>query len=280
MSLVKIAANAFTKRFASGALSSEGLKTIQNAGMVRSGERILSGFNQGTENMLKAKGVKVNTTGFGNKLTAFAGGGYAASPGNVYHLGDSKLKYFTPFHSMFTPTKNKAAHAIGFRHEAHEISEIGKGNRADIHLPLTNKARKSYIKALDSLEKRKGFFGKLLNMDNGISKFFKKNMQENIPQLLNQDIGKVVGAHNNLAVLGKESNDVRTLKSLYKIDTSGMEGPRHSITHEPKLLERLTGKVYGKDAYSKADLKKLRTAKHDFKIKSDGFTMSSGYISR
>ena len=290
MTLIKLAANAFTKRFTTGALSPEALGRIRSAGMIRNGEKIVEGFNKGTEGYLKKKNVDVKTTGLMNKAIALTGGGYAATGSpeykmSVLHINDSKLKYLSPMHSIFTPTKNKTAHALAFKHEAHEVSEVGKGNFAKIYSPLTDKERKSSSDLLSSIQNNTGIGGRLLNYNHDLVKHVKGQYEKLLPQIIQNDVGKAVGAHHNLAVLGKESNDVRTLKGLYGVDTSRIENLRHNKTQEPKLLQRITGKRYGVDPFTKEDLNKLRTAKHDFSLNTpefggSGVIPTSGFLAR
>ena len=88
---------------------------------------------------------------------------------------------------------------------------------------------------------------------------------EAVNEIQRLNIGGQVGNHNNLAVLGKESNDIKRL-GLYGAPTSNIENLRRTHTHEPELMKRITGKEYGKEVFTHRDLKKLRNAPHDFDV--------------
>lgn len=70
--------------------------------------------------------------------------------------------------------------------------------------------------------------------------------------------GNKTGQHSSLAVLGRESNDVRKLP-LNEVKTSRIL--MRTSTGEAKLLKDITGKRYGIDEFTPEDLEKLDTAK-------------------
>lgn len=259
MSLIKLAENAFTKRFLNGKLSGEALSKIKNAGMVRSKDIMLDGLHRGTQNIVSQKGGEIHGSGFINKVIAFSRGGYAQTGGNIKHIGDSFFKFLTPLHSVFTPNQNKANHALAMRHEADEVREAGKGTIARVFNKITPKERKVSHEFLKNLENNKGWRAKLVN------RFAQEDMSETLREVLKNNIGKQVGAHNNLAVIGRESNNVLKLK-MHGVEFDKMHKLRGSRgSNEISLINRISGKKYGQDFLTKRDLKKIRNAKPDFK---------------
>lgn len=259
MSLIKLAGNAFTKRFLNGKLSGEALSKIKNAGMVRSKDTMLDGLHYGTQNIVRQKGGEIHGSGFMNKVIAYSHGGYAQMNSNVKHIGDSPFKFLTPLHSVFTPNQNRANHALAMRHEADEVREAGKGTVARVFNKITPKERKASHKFLKNLESNKGWRAKLVSLSGQ-----KEDISKGIHEVLKSNIGKQVGVHSNLAVLGRESNNVLKLK-MHGVEFDKMHKLRGSSgSNETSLINRISGKKYGQDFLTKKDLKKMRNAKPDF----------------
>ena len=92
--------------------------------------------------------------------------------------------------------------------------------------------------------------------------------------------GKPIGQHNNLSVIGEESNNVHILKNLYGAKES-LSKLRHK-TQEDTLFKRVTGKDYGKEHLNKKELLKMKNAPYDFKYTTDQYfgpiKLTGGYI--
>jgi hypothetical protein len=272
MSIIKLA-NAITRAFQSGRLSNEGAAKLRSLGALRSPARILSGIAKGTENIAAKKGAKIIApTGMSDKLTAASGGGYIAKNEGwitnkpvIHHTHESRLRYLSPLHS-FNKMKDNKYHTMALRHEGYELLEQGRGNSAQIYSPLT-KTKKITISGVNKALN-------YINPKGDVGKMVKDIAQEKIKGAMQHGVGDVVGGHFNLAVLGRESNDINLLNNLYGIKGNKFNQMR-KMTGEDKLIKRITGKNYGEEYINKGNLRKLRNAKYDFRVGDEG-----GYLAR
>lgn len=236
MSIVKLATNAFTRNFLDNKLSKNALNKIRKSGILRSENQIIDGINRGSQKLIgNNKIIKDNLT-TEQKLMALTNGGYYQKNNEIVTLSNSKLKYLSPLHKFFNRSENKINDALAIRHEAYEYNESKKGLIANIY------------------KKRN-------------TKWYDKYNPDNIKIIDNNESLQRVGLHNNLSVLGKESNDVKRF-SIYK-DIDNLKDLRNN-TGENILLKRITGKNYGDSFLSKKDLKKLKNANYDLKENYDG----------
>ncbi len=268
MSLIKLA-NAVSRAYFRGELKDASLKAVKDRGMLRSGERMLAGMNTGTENIAKAKGYTIHDIKHATRakrFTTIGSGGYTTDGDakEIYHIGTSRLgKLLSPMHSVFHPKRNQVNAGLILAHEAHEAQEAGRGTKGTIFKKLSDKAAAKHLKNAEQIEKGIGLKGKAVAWLDRNAKGM--NLKEGIVNGLKtkgeKKIGKQVGAHFNLAVLGRESSDVARLE-MHGLDTSSMHHARKNITGEKDLIKRISGKEYGQ-YMSRKDIRRLRNAKHD-----------------
>jgi len=302
-SLIKVAANRYTKLFNAGGLSDNAISTLRQAGPAASQlnskitakgasalqqaagavaddskkarslthqinaakaqgplrplDQMIDGMDRGNRQIL---GDKLKEKGALNQLMALSMGGYATADDAVYSAAKNPFRrLLSPLHGFFDGKQKDRLHgALGVRHEVHEVSESGRGNMAEIVRPLAGLQKRMVERAAAKAHEGKGFAYKILSGILGHDDAVKA-----IDHVNDNNIGQTVGKHFNLAVLGKESNDVRKLSKLHGASLDRMTKLRDKKTGETGLLNRLTGKVYGKDAFTPSDLDKLRHAPHD-----------------
>jgi hypothetical protein len=152
----------------------------------------------------------------------------ASITSKITHLEPNIVaRLFSPLQRVFSSkNRSKLVHAVGNRHEAHEVKEMSR-------------------QWLDRVKNSVQTGGPMpQNMGNVSRK------------------GRPTGEHANLSVLMRESNDIRKiphqnlLSSLHKA---------RSKTGESELLKRITGKGYG-EHFTPADIRKGVSARPTLRI--------------
>lgn len=86
-----------------------------------------------------------------------------------------------------------------------------------------------------------------------------KESPKHIKANINAEFGLNTGKHYSLGILGKESNNLANVSEAVKDHFITLR----QKTGERALLHKLTGKKYGVDIFTQADIKKLEEAKPD-----------------
>lgn len=86
-----------------------------------------------------------------------------------------------------------------------------------------------------------------------------KESPKHIKANINAEFGLNTGRHYSLGILGKESNNLANVSEAVKDHFITLR----QKTGERALLHKLTGKKYGVDIFTQADIKKLEEAKPD-----------------
>ena len=273
--ILKYAANAFTKRFTQGLLSYKSVKALQNKpGVIRPLEQMISGIERGNEKLIGPGNIR-NVKGLEALTLARESGGYRTANGVVSTVKDSKWKYITPFHIPFIDSaqQQKLNSTIAIRHEAAELAEAGHGNRGIVlrmnNLPKLNNIQQKVLdhsKGPIITHVNDNFTADGMASSDLLDRVGDILKSENTPEpAIHKMVSRInlstVGRHNNLAVLGRESNLVNQLK----LHGANMERffDLRKITGEDNLLKRFTNKQYGQQQFTSSDLKKLRKAPHD-----------------
>lgn len=159
---------------------------------------------------------------FKDNLAALPVRGYAtmSNSGNII-AGDVRnplLRFTSPLHKIFDSKQNiKDLHRIGIKHELSERKYLNQYNEG------------------------KGPFERM----------FSNPVKADIRQGI---FNAPKGRHATLAVLGEESNNLSKLKNKNAINR--MQKIRY-LTGESDIIKNITGKTYGKDLLSAADIDKL-----------------------
>lgn len=249
--LLKTASARWVKEL--GGLSDEAVELLKRRGVPRSLEQIVDGMNEGTENILARSNASFAPSGPTAK--ALSGGGYATEtelplpssygnePRSVIRTMDPDnpvQRFKSPLHTTFSGKDTRSLRdALGKRHEAYEAAAANNGQVMQglvVRRP-SEKTRAGADFIAGKLHSRKA---------------------KTLANILHE-AKRPVGTHNSLNVLGREANDVQRLDRVYP-GTSRFVKTRKS-TGESGLLERLTGKQYGKDQFSSKDLSRLTKAK-------------------
>ena len=259
--LEKIALNRTVKNLIEGKLGEASKKLIFNSGVLRSERTYAKGIREGNRYLSKIHGVVHSAAGGGfdkPHLTAVAalGGGASSIPLKDGRVLSTHLK--TIPHTTPSFKENLIRHEIHEGREVRKLKTLGRPEMSEktVAGPIDAAKEIAYSeesrKKLDSLKKSIGTMPK--------------------PTLIVGPDSGLRGSHASLAVLGRESNDLRVNPYSHQL-----KDIRQS-TGEAGLISRITNKRFGVDRLSNKDLHKLRTAPTNFsQYFSDSNITLAGY---
>ncbi len=296
----KNAANAFTKKYRDGNLSPGSLTRIQGAGMVRGPEQMAAGINRGSKSILKKEaprykmwegddseplpGIKNTLHNYYNKVRK-GGGGYVTAQFPLNRVLVPKEKTVSPrllreFHPALGELRPKFRSLIDGEHKGDIVSAMSDPrfhelvDKTDSTVERLTKSPelKPVHKLLDSVFTRHEVYEASEGSKKGI---------KNKPTLTafdSKNTGATLGMHDNLAVIGRESNLVSSIvPHSPDSDVRKFMGNMRAFSGEASTdhwKDSTRGAPYGKGKLSNKLLGKLRQTPKNAKIQRLGLLQS------